>query len=80
MVLTGHCLPRISKQEQEDGRITSGGMTILGADDVAGVAFEILNQTAKGAYTMGLDEGRAAVLLFNDHTRKTPEKTIEYFL
>lgn len=44
------------------------------------VSFEILNQTAKGIYTMGPDEGRAAVLLFNVNTRKTPEKTIEYFL
>lgn len=44
------------------------------------VGIEILNQATKGVYTMGPDEGRAAVLLFNTSTRNTPEKTIEYFL
>lgn len=44
------------------------------------VSMKILNQTTKGVYTMGPNEGRTAVLLFNTNTRKTPERTIEYFV
>lgn len=44
------------------------------------VGFETFNQTVKATYAMGSDEGRAAVVIFNENTRKTPERTIEYFL
>jgi len=44
------------------------------------VSFDILNQTERDVYTLGPVEGRAAVILFNVNTSKTPETTIEYFL
>jgi hypothetical protein len=44
------------------------------------VAFNILNNESKGVYSLGPWETREAVLLYNEKTRKTPEKTIEYFI
>lgn len=44
------------------------------------VAFDVMNSEAKGPYALGPLETREAVILFNGETRKTPEKTIEYFL
>ena len=44
------------------------------------VAFEIMNREEKGPYALGPTDMREAVILFNNKTRRTPEKTIEYFL
>jgi hypothetical protein len=44
------------------------------------VTFENFNQEKKGVYALGPLETREAMLLFNVKTRKTPEKTIEYFI
>ena len=38
------------------------------------------NQESEEIYSLGPTEGREAVLLFNEETRLTPEKTIEYFI
>ncbi|MDR2605880.1 MAG: peptidase C39, partial [Oscillospiraceae bacterium] len=44
------------------------------------VSFEVLNNTGRSLYALGGLDGREAILLFNTDTRKTPERTIEYFL
>jgi hypothetical protein len=44
------------------------------------VAFGLMNREEKGPYALGPLETREAVILFNRETRKTPERTIEYFL
>jgi hypothetical protein len=44
------------------------------------VAFGLMNREEKGPYALGPIETREAVILYNSQTRKTPEKTIEYFL
>jgi len=44
------------------------------------VSFARLEQTDKSLYALGEPETRAAVVLFNNATRITPEKTIEYFI
>ncbi|GHU80199.1 peptidase C39 [Clostridia bacterium] len=44
------------------------------------VRFEDMNQETKGPYALGPRGTREAVMLFNKSTRRTPEKTIEYFL
>jgi len=38
------------------------------------------NRESTEIYSLGPWEGREAVLLFNEKTRLTPEKTIEYFI
>lgn len=40
----------------------------------------ILNSEVKKAYALGPLETREATILFNTETRKTPDKTIEYFI
>ena len=44
------------------------------------VAWSILNSESKGPYALGPKATREAVLFFNDKTRKTPQRTIEYFI
>lgn len=44
------------------------------------VPFRYLNQEDHGLYALGETEGREAVILFNERTRLTEEKTIEYFI
>jgi hypothetical protein len=45
------------------------------------VSFERLNsENRKQNYALGKPDKREAILLFNENTRRTPEKTIEYFL
>lgn len=44
------------------------------------VNVDLLEGTAALPYALGPIDMREAVLLFNSDTRKTPEKTIEYFL
>ncbi|CRZ35767.1 peptidase C39-like protein [Herbinix hemicellulosilytica] len=44
------------------------------------VAFDVFNREENTPYALGPVENREAVILFNTNTRKTPEKTIEYFL
>ncbi len=44
------------------------------------VAYGILNSETKGVYTLGPKESREAVILFNESTRRTPNRTIEYFI
>ena len=38
------------------------------------------NRESKQLYALGPKEGRKAVLMFNNKTKLTPEKTIEYFI
>ncbi|MGL6197537.1 MAG: peptidase C39 [Lachnospiraceae bacterium] len=38
------------------------------------------NSTETGMYALGVYEDREAVVLFNEETRLTPDKTIEYFI
>lgn len=44
------------------------------------VAYDILNSETKGVYTLGPKVTREAVVLFNETTRKTSARTIEYFI
>ncbi|MDR1639939.1 MAG: peptidase C39 [Clostridiales bacterium] len=44
------------------------------------VSFEVLNSRQKETYALGPIETREAILLFNSFTRRTPERTIEYFI
>ena len=45
------------------------------------VTIDRLNAKQKdGLYALGPKEGREAILLFNQNTRLTEEKTIEYFI
>lgn len=41
---------------------------------------DIVNDEGNGFYALGAVEGREAMLLYNTNTRKTPEKSIEYFI
>jgi predicted double-glycine peptidase len=41
---------------------------------------KILNSEEKIAYALGPIDAREAIILFNENMRKTPEKTIEYFI
>ena len=38
------------------------------------------NRETMELYALGPVDGREAVILFNENTRQTPEKTIEYFI
>lgn len=44
------------------------------------VAFELMNNTGKGPYSLGPIDTREAIVMFNQQTQKTPTKTIEYFI
>jgi hypothetical protein len=44
------------------------------------VDFSVFNQRRKNHYALEELEKREAVVLFNNHSRRTAEKTIEYFL
>ena len=44
------------------------------------VDWSILNSESKSPYALGPKATREAVLFFNDKTRKTPQRTIEYFI
>lgn len=44
------------------------------------IAYEVFNREEDLPYALGPVEKREAVILFNTNTRKTPERTIEYFL
>lgn len=44
------------------------------------ISFSVFNSLEKGTYAMGPVDTREAVILYNTNTRKTPERTIEYFL
>ena len=44
------------------------------------VPWSYLNREEETLYALGAPEGREAVLLFNEETKLTPEKTIEYFI
>lgn len=61
------------------------GNNILGVKDNPGrmnrkVKMEIMNGEEEGYYTLGIMEKREVMLLYNINTRKTPDKTIEYFI
>jgi len=40
----------------------------------------VMNKNSCGTYSMGPEESREAVLLFNDRTRLTEDKTVEYMI
>ena len=44
------------------------------------VLWKYFNKTALNMYSLGPYDGREAVILFNEKTRLTEEKTIEYFI
>ncbi len=44
------------------------------------VKMEVINRETAGFYELGVIEGREAMLLYHKDTRRTPEKTIEYFI
>jgi hypothetical protein len=44
------------------------------------VAVALMDSTACNPYALGAIEGREAVLLFNERTRRGPQETIEYFI
>jgi hypothetical protein len=44
------------------------------------VAFDVFNREENTPYALGPLEKREAVILYNTNTRKTPERTIEYFI
>ena len=44
------------------------------------VPFSYFNQTTKETYALGAPDSREAVLIFNEKTRLTAEKTIEYYI
>ncbi len=41
---------------------------------------DIINDENEGFYALGEVQGREAMLLYNTNTRRTPEKSIEYFI
>ncbi len=61
---------------------------IAGVEIIAGeaksvnrrVAAELLNREQRSPYAFGPKEEREAMILFNEKTRSTPAKTIEYFI
>lgn len=59
------------------------GVEIVNGDPARGnrrIAFPVLNEEKNALYAMGPVKTREAVLIFNEGTRKTPSKTIEYFI
>lgn len=44
------------------------------------VPFSYFNKESQELYALGDIEGREAVLMFNEHTKLTADKTIEYFI
>ncbi|BCJ94915.1 peptidase C39 [Anaerocolumna cellulosilytica] len=44
------------------------------------VKMEVFNNEEDGYYTLGPTEKREIMLLFNTNTRRTPDKSIEYFI
>lgn len=44
------------------------------------VPFSYFNRESQELYALGDIEGREAVLMFNEHTKLTADKTIEYFI
>jgi hypothetical protein len=44
------------------------------------VEFNVLNSEEKTPYALGPLAAREAVMFFNETTRKTPQRTIEYFI
>ena len=44
------------------------------------VTFSVFNSEAKTPYALGPKATREAVMFFNETTRKTPQRTIEYFI
>lgn len=44
------------------------------------VKMELMNEEKEGFYTLGMMEKREVMLLYNVNTRKTPDKSIEYFI
>jgi hypothetical protein len=45
------------------------------------VKMDLINsETEEAIYSMGIKQGREAMLLYNVRTRKTPERSIEYFI
>ena len=44
------------------------------------VKIEVINDENHGFYALGDKQGREAMLLYNIHSRKTPEKTIEFMI
>ncbi|WFR58296.1 peptidase C39 [Anaerocolumna sp. AGMB13025] len=44
------------------------------------VKMELMNKDGKGYYTLGAMEKREIMLLYNVNTRRTPDKSIEYFI
>lgn len=44
------------------------------------IKIDIVDQITEDCYSLGAMEGREAMLLFNKNTRKSPEKTIEFFI
>lgn len=44
------------------------------------VRCSLFDETDSGMYALGEYEIREAVLLYNSQTRKSPEKTVEYFI
>lgn len=44
------------------------------------VKMDLMNGVAEGYYTLGVPEKREIMLLYNVNTRRTPDKSIEYFI
>jgi hypothetical protein len=44
------------------------------------VKMELMNGEKEGFYTLGAPDKREVMLLYNANTRKTPDKSIEYFI
>jgi predicted double-glycine peptidase len=44
------------------------------------VPYSVLNSEEKSPYALGPKETREAVVFFNEKTRRTPQRTIEYFI
>ncbi len=61
---------------------TAGAEIIVNeaADANRRVTFDLLNSEDRGPYAFGPREEREAMILFNEKTRRTPAKTIEYFI
>ncbi|MDF2588572.1 MAG: hypothetical protein K0S41_2413 [Anaerocolumna sp.] len=68
-----------------DWEIPINGSSILKVEDQPKrmnrkVKMEVINDMNEGYYSLGKKQGREAMLIYNVKTRKTPEKTIEYFI
>ncbi len=44
------------------------------------VSYEMINSEGRSAYALGPKDTREAVIFFNEKTRRTPARTIEYFI